>query len=135
MLHQVSSSSTKWSTHVNGTNRNLPRRQILLFEVDHGRRQTRQRRRDILEFPSRHGGGRSARRLHSELGLQKYFREDGSPRTTVVKQVPQLKEGYLQIPGTRSIGMELDDHGIAGLAHNPNNGDRSTREDGSVAFR
>ena len=67
--------------------------------------------------------------------MQEYFSEDGPPSTTVVKQVSQLKDGYLQIPETPGIGMELDDHGIAGLAHNPNNGDRSTREDGSVAFR
>jgi hypothetical protein len=31
--------------------------------------------------------------------------------------------------------MELDDHGIAGLPHNPSPGDGSTGEDGSVALR
>jgi hypothetical protein len=57
--------------------------------------------------------------------LQEYFREDGPPSTTVVKQVSQLKDGYLQIPETPGIGMELDDHGIAGLPHNTSPGDGS----------
>jgi len=53
----------------------------------------------------------------------------------VVKQVSQLKDGYLQIPETPGIGMELDVHGFAGLPHNPSSGDGSTGEDGSVALR
>ncbi|MDP6451966.1 MAG: mandelate racemase/muconate lactonizing enzyme family protein [SAR202 cluster bacterium] len=67
--------------------------------------------------------------------LQEYFREDSAPRTTVVKQVSRLNNGYLEIPETPGIGMELNDQGIAGLPHSPSPGDSSTREDGSVALR
>lgn len=67
--------------------------------------------------------------------LQEYFREDGPPRNAIVKQISQLKNGYLEIPETPGLGLEFDDQSITNILADPSPGEKSIRDDGSVALR
>jgi galactonate dehydratase len=67
--------------------------------------------------------------------LQEYVRENEPPRSDIVKQVTPLKDGYLQIPETPGIGMELDDAGVARTPFKQSAPNLLIREDGSVALR
>jgi L-alanine-DL-glutamate epimerase-like enolase superfamily enzyme len=62
-------------------------------------------------------------------------RENEPPRSDIVKQVTPLKDGYLQIPETPGIGMELDDAGVARTPFKQRAPNLLIREDGSVALR
>lgn len=67
--------------------------------------------------------------------LQEYVREDGPPRGDVVKQVTQLKDGYLMIPETPGIGVELDEEGMEKHPYRKHGRPAPLRDDGSVALR
>ncbi|MCH8223518.1 MAG: hypothetical protein IH868_08935, partial [Chloroflexi bacterium] len=49
-------------------------------------------------------------------------------------QVPVLENGYLLIPETPGLGIELDEKGIAETPVVDNLGQTALRDDGSVAF-
>ncbi len=67
--------------------------------------------------------------------LQEYVREAGTARAAVVKKTVQLKDGWLLIPETPGLGIELNEAAFKKYPYNPGAGDPSRRPDGSVALR
>lgn len=67
--------------------------------------------------------------------LQEYVREDSPPRCDIVKQVTRLEEGYLVIPESPGIGVELDEEGMKKHPFRQHGGPAPLREDGSVGLR
>lgn len=67
--------------------------------------------------------------------LQEYVREDSPPRSDMVKRVTPLKDGYLEIPETPGIGVELDEEGMRKHPFRQHGGPVPLRDDGSVALR
>ena len=63
------------------------------------------------------------------------MREDSPPRCDVVKQVTPVEDGFLVIPETPGIGVELDEEGIKKHPARQHGGPVLLREDGSVALR
>jgi len=71
----------------------------------------------------------------SNWDLQEYVRESSPPRCDVVRQVTRLKDGYLLVPETPGIGVELNEDGIKKHPFRQHGGPVKLREDGSVALR
>ena len=67
--------------------------------------------------------------------LQEYVREEGTPRAEVVKRTARLAGGFLEIPETPGLGIEIDEAGMKKHPYDPGQGDNSRRMDGSVALR
>ena len=67
--------------------------------------------------------------------VQEHRPEDAPPFTSVVNEPIALVDGYLMIPETPGIGIELDDEGIANTPPRPAGTSTALRADGSVAMR
>ncbi|MEX0760879.1 MAG: mandelate racemase/muconate lactonizing enzyme family protein [Dehalococcoidia bacterium] len=67
--------------------------------------------------------------------LQEYVRESEPPRRDVLKQVSRLEDGYLIVPETPGLGIELDEEGCRKHPKRQHGGGTMLRDDGSVALR
>ncbi len=67
--------------------------------------------------------------------VQEHMPEDGPPFTSVVNSPIRLERGYLIVPETPGIGIELDDEGIRNTPPRPMGTATELRDDGSVAMR
>lgn len=86
--------------------------------------------------------GPVATAAHVQLGavvpnfeVQEHVYEDAPPYTDVVKQVVELRDGWLQIPDAPGIGIEIVEEGIAKHPHSFGPVEGALRDDGSVALR
>lgn len=85
--------------------------------------------------------GPVATAAHVQLGaavpnwvVQEHHPQEISPWSDVVDRVPVLENGYLLIPESPGIGIELDEEGIANTSAVTELGPTALRDDGSVAF-
>jgi galactonate dehydratase len=67
--------------------------------------------------------------------LQEYVRESAPPQCDMVKKVTPLKDGYLTVPESPGIGVELNESGMKKHPFRQRGGPVKLREDGSVALR
>ena len=58
-----------------------------------------------------------------------------NPKDDIVSPRLPVEDGYIKVPDTPGIGVELDMEAIAGYPHTPGTPGTAWREDGSVAFR
>ena len=86
--------------------------------------------------------GPVATAAHVQLGacvpnyeVQEHVYEESAPYTDVVKRIITLRDGWLEIPETPGIGVDLDEDGIAKHPHEFGPIDGAVRDDGSVALR
>lgn len=86
--------------------------------------------------------GPVATAAHVQLGacvpnyeVQEHVYEESPPYSDVVEQVITLRDGWLEIPETPGIGVELDVDGIRKHPHEYGLIDGAMRDDGSVALR
>ena len=86
--------------------------------------------------------GPVATAAHVQLGacvpnyeVQEHVYEESPPYSDVVEQVITLRDGWLEIPETPGIGVELDVDGIRRHPHDYGPIDGAMRDDGSVALR
>ena len=85
--------------------------------------------------------GPVATAAHVQLGaavpnwlVQEHRPQEGPPWSNVVKRVPVLENGYLLIPETPGLGIELDEAGIDATPILDSLGSTALRDDGSVSF-
>ena len=86
--------------------------------------------------------GPVATAAHVQLGacvpnyeVQEHVYEESPPYSDVVEQIITLRDGWLEIPETPGIGVELDVDGIRKHPHEYGLIDGAMRDDGSVALR
>ncbi len=86
--------------------------------------------------------GPVATAAHVQLGacvpnyeVQEHVYEESPPYSDVVEQIITLRDGWLEIPETPGIGVELDVDGIRKHPHEYGQIDGAMRDDGSVALR
>ena len=86
--------------------------------------------------------GPVATAAHVQLGacvpnyeVQEHVYEESPPYSDVVEQIITLRDGWLEIPETPGIGVELDVDGIRKHPHEYGLIDGALRDDGSVALR
>ena len=86
--------------------------------------------------------GPVATAAHVQLGacvpnyeVQEHVYEESPPYSDVVEQIITLRDGWLEIPETPGIGVELDEDGIRKHPHEYSQIDGAMRDDGSVALR
>ena len=85
--------------------------------------------------------GPVATAAHVQLGaavpnwlVQEHHPQEKSPWSDVVDRVPVLENGYLLIPETPGLGIELNEAGIKNTPAQTELGSTALRDDGSVAF-
>lgn len=86
--------------------------------------------------------GPVATAAHVQLGIatpgweaQEHVEQDGPPHTDVVRQVVELRDGWLLPPDAPGLGVELDDEGLARTPVSVPRVGAPLRADGSVAIR
>ena len=86
--------------------------------------------------------GPVATAAHVQLGaavpnyeVQEHVYEEAPPYTDVVKEIIELRDGWLQIPEVPGIGVEINEEGIAKHPHTFGPVAGALRDDGSVALR
>ena len=86
--------------------------------------------------------GPVATAAHVQLGacipnweVQEHRPQDAPPHSDVVDRVITLKDGYLEIPETPGLGIELNENGIRKNTSLQTHTQTPLRQDGSVAMR
>ena len=85
--------------------------------------------------------GPIATAAHIQLGaavpnwvVQEHMPQENPPFSNVVRQVPKLDRGFLLIPETPGLGIELDEDGVKATPPMTGSFPTALRDDGSVAF-